>query len=97
MRINSYFRFENCFIEFHCPSKLKRAANLVYVKHDFVSLDKDILINYPMADDSNFVALLTSLLSIDNDARTAAEVSVAIIKLEKSIKLQIARKMCFAV
>lgn len=87
MRINGYFRFESCFNKFHCPSRFKRAGNLVHVKHDFVSLDKDILINYQMADDANFVALLTSLLSIDNDARTAAEVSVALIKLEKSIKL----------
>lgn len=47
-----------------------------------------------MADDSNFVALLNSLLSIDNDARTAAEVSVAMISLEKSIKLWIAREKC---
>jgi hypothetical protein len=44
---------------------------------------------YPnrMADDSNFVALLNSLLSIDNDARTAAEVS-EVAKVKKSIKLR---------
>lgn len=35
-----------------------------------------------MADDSNFVALLNSLLSIDNDARSAAEVSAVIIALK---------------
>lgn len=39
-----------------------------------------------MADDSNFVALLHSLLSTDNDARTAAEVSV-VMRAKKSIKI----------
>jgi hypothetical protein len=89
LRINGYFRFE-FFCRFlnssRCPAP--GGVRLVTREHHKRIRRKRFLI-YPnrMADDSNFVALLNSLLSIDNDARTAAEVS-EVAKVKKSIKLR---------
>lgn len=50
-----------------------------------------------MADDTQFSALLSSLLSIDNDARTQAEVifeQIIVLLVEKSIKMWTAREKC---
>lgn len=53
-----------------------------------------------MADDTQFSALLSSLLSIDNDARTQAEVifkQMIVLLVEKIDKnVDCPRKMCFA-